>query len=252
MSATRDPARRLRRRRRVARPAPSPRCSARAEIPLDERRSGYADMSRDTKAMQDDDTANPGMLSVLDGEALWQAKAGAAGKRLRRLSRRRRGQHERRRRALSGVRARRSAGRSIWSSASICAARSISRRSPSPTKARSCWRSPPIVAHAVARRADRAAGRPAAAAVPRSRPRAVQSAPGPAQPVLRPMPRRQLGQAARRQHHPAGASDRLSDLPAGMAEPRLVAAAAAQLHDRHARRALCLWRAGVCRHWSFI
>ncbi len=53
---------------------------ARAEIPLAERRSGYADMARDTKAMQDDDTTNPGMLSVLDGEALWNAKAGSASR----------------------------------------------------------------------------------------------------------------------------------------------------------------------------
>jgi sulfur-oxidizing protein SoxA len=37
-------------------------------------------MSRDTRAMQDDDTANPAMLSVLDGEALWNQKAGASGK----------------------------------------------------------------------------------------------------------------------------------------------------------------------------
>jgi sulfur-oxidizing protein SoxA len=37
-------------------------------------------MSRDTKAMQDDDLTNPAMLSVLDGEALWNAKAGASGK----------------------------------------------------------------------------------------------------------------------------------------------------------------------------
>jgi len=29
------------------------------EIPLDQRRSGYEDLGRDTKAMQDDDTANP-------------------------------------------------------------------------------------------------------------------------------------------------------------------------------------------------
>jgi L-cysteine S-thiosulfotransferase len=35
-------------------------------------------MSRETQAMQDDLTANPGMLSVLDGEALWSRKAGAA------------------------------------------------------------------------------------------------------------------------------------------------------------------------------
>ena len=54
--------------------------AAHAEIPLNERRSSYEDMSADNKAMQDDDTANPGMLAVLDGEALWQAKAGSAGK----------------------------------------------------------------------------------------------------------------------------------------------------------------------------
>ena len=50
--------------------------AAAAEIPLDQRRSGYADLGRETKAMQDDDTANPGMLAVLDGEALWKAKTG--------------------------------------------------------------------------------------------------------------------------------------------------------------------------------
>ncbi len=49
-----------------------------ADIPPAERRSGYADLSRETRAMQDDDTANPGMLSVLDGEALWNRKAGSA------------------------------------------------------------------------------------------------------------------------------------------------------------------------------
>jgi sulfur-oxidizing protein SoxA len=54
--------------------------AARAEIPLDQRRSAYEDMSRDNKAMQDDDTINPGMLAVLDGEALWQTKAGASAK----------------------------------------------------------------------------------------------------------------------------------------------------------------------------
>jgi sulfur-oxidizing protein SoxA len=42
-----------------------------AEIPLAERKSGYDFMSRETRAMQDDDTANAGMLWVLDGEALW-------------------------------------------------------------------------------------------------------------------------------------------------------------------------------------
>jgi len=50
------------------------------EIAESERRSGYDFMSSDSKAMQDDDTANPAMLSVLDGETLWTAKAGAANK----------------------------------------------------------------------------------------------------------------------------------------------------------------------------
>src|SRR5690242_14499352 len=53
---------------------------AATEIPLDQRRSAYEDMSRDNKATQDDDTSNPGMLAVLDGEALWTAKAGTSGK----------------------------------------------------------------------------------------------------------------------------------------------------------------------------
>lgn len=50
------------------------------EIPPDARRSGYSFMSPDTRAMQDDDTSNPGMLFVLDGEALWTMKAGSADK----------------------------------------------------------------------------------------------------------------------------------------------------------------------------
>ncbi len=50
------------------------------EIAPGERRSSYDLMSRETKAMQDDDTANPGTFSVLDGEALWGKKAGSANK----------------------------------------------------------------------------------------------------------------------------------------------------------------------------
>ena len=42
------------------------------------RRSGYDFMGRETRAMQDEDAANPGMLWVKDGEALWKTKAGAA------------------------------------------------------------------------------------------------------------------------------------------------------------------------------
>ena len=51
-----------------------------AEIPLSERRSGYDLMSRQTRAMQDDDTANPGLLWVLEGAALWKRAAGSAGR----------------------------------------------------------------------------------------------------------------------------------------------------------------------------
>jgi sulfur-oxidizing protein SoxA len=50
------------------------------EIPQSERQSGYGFMSAQTKAIQDDDTANPGMLWVLDGEALWNQKQGTADK----------------------------------------------------------------------------------------------------------------------------------------------------------------------------
>ena len=50
------------------------------EIPQAERRSGYTFMSPETRAIQDDDTANPGMLWVLDGEALWKRKTGTADK----------------------------------------------------------------------------------------------------------------------------------------------------------------------------
>ena len=46
------------------------------EIPSAERRSGSEFMSPQTRAMQDDDTANPGLLWVLEGEALWSRKAG--------------------------------------------------------------------------------------------------------------------------------------------------------------------------------
>jgi L-cysteine S-thiosulfotransferase len=50
------------------------------DIPLAERRSGFSFMTPDTQGIQNDDTANPGMLWVLDGEALWKRKAGSAGK----------------------------------------------------------------------------------------------------------------------------------------------------------------------------
>lgn len=48
------------------------------EIPLSERKSGYEFMSRETKAMQDDEVTGPAVLTLLDGEALW-GKLGCQG-----------------------------------------------------------------------------------------------------------------------------------------------------------------------------
>jgi L-cysteine S-thiosulfotransferase len=49
-----------------------------AEIAPEARHSGYDFAEPETQAMQDDDTANPGILWVLQGESLWVKKAGAA------------------------------------------------------------------------------------------------------------------------------------------------------------------------------
>lgn len=49
-----------------------------AGAPAAERRSGFADMTPGIQAMQRDDTANPGMLWVLEGEALWSQRIGPA------------------------------------------------------------------------------------------------------------------------------------------------------------------------------
>ncbi len=47
---------------------------------VDKRRSGTEFMAASTQAMQNDDTLNPGMLWVKDGEALWQRPAGSNAK----------------------------------------------------------------------------------------------------------------------------------------------------------------------------
>lgn len=46
----------------------------------DTRRSGFADMSPATQAMQRDDALNPAMLWVSEGRALWQRAEGAAAR----------------------------------------------------------------------------------------------------------------------------------------------------------------------------
>jgi sulfur-oxidizing protein SoxA len=51
-----------------------------AQGTADKRRSGYQDMGQELQKMQDDDTANPGMLFVQLGGELWARPAGAANK----------------------------------------------------------------------------------------------------------------------------------------------------------------------------
>lgn len=53
---------------------------ARADISPKDKRSGFDFMSPQTQAMQTDETSNPGMLWVLDGERLWSEAQGSAGK----------------------------------------------------------------------------------------------------------------------------------------------------------------------------
>src|SRR5882757_4683371 len=51
-----------------------------AQGAADKRRSGYQDMGEALQKMQEDDTANPGMLFVQLGGQLWDKPAGAANK----------------------------------------------------------------------------------------------------------------------------------------------------------------------------
>lgn len=53
---------------------------AAAQGTLETRRSGYQDMGPALRQMQDDDTANPGMLFVQLGAQAWSRPAGASGK----------------------------------------------------------------------------------------------------------------------------------------------------------------------------
>ena len=55
-------------------------CSMGLSAAADERKSGTHFMGASTQTMQRDDTQNPAMLWVGDGEALWQAKSGDSGK----------------------------------------------------------------------------------------------------------------------------------------------------------------------------
>ena len=211
--------------------------SAIAEIPLAERKSGYDFMGRETRAMQDDDTANPGMLWVLDGEALWKRKAGAADKSCADCHGDAHDQHEGRRRALSGVQRRaRPAGQSRAADQHLPhrpAAGDAVRLS----RARTCSRSRPM-----------SAGNRAAC-------RSTSPTTNARKPFLADRPRRcstqrqgQLNLSCA-QCHDDNWGQKLAGSPIPQGQPtgyplyrlewqnaRLAAAAAAQLPDRHARR----------------
>jgi sulfur-oxidizing protein SoxA len=51
-----------------------------AEISPKDKRSGFDFMSPQTQAMQTDETSNPGMLWVMDGQRLWRQPQGSANK----------------------------------------------------------------------------------------------------------------------------------------------------------------------------
>lgn len=51
-----------------------------AQSLVDTRKSGYSYMASPTQALQDDDSQNPAMLWVKDGEAAWQLPNGSLGK----------------------------------------------------------------------------------------------------------------------------------------------------------------------------
>jgi len=74
-----------------------------AEIAPADKCSDYEFMGPATKAIQDDDSSNPGMFWVMDGEALWNRKEGVGQKILCRLPCERPRQHAGSGCAISGV-----------------------------------------------------------------------------------------------------------------------------------------------------
>ena len=169
-------------------------------------------MSRETRAMQDDDATNPAASGCSTAKRCGAARRGRPASRAPATATR----------SMKGVAARypavdvRAAGRTS-SSGSTSAASSGRRRRRCAYESRELLALTAYVGAPVARHADRHRVGTKHEAIPRGGARGVQSPAGTAQPLLRAVPRRQLGQAARRQRHPAGASDRLSALPAGMA-----------------------------------
>ena len=185
--------------------------------------------------MQDDDTANPGMLWVLDGEALWKRKDGAAGKSCADC-------HGDARASMKGVAARypafdatRKRPVDLEQRINICR---VDQQQATPL----AFESKDLLA-LMAYVGNQSRGMPIEITVDeRTRPfleagrEHVHAPPGPAQSLLCAMPRRQLGPEARGRSDPAGTSDRIPSLSPRVAGTRIIAAAAAQLPRRDARR----------------
>jgi sulfur-oxidizing protein SoxA len=54
--------------------------AARADIPLEVRRSGYEFMGRATQAMQDDESTGPAALALIEGRELWRRRPSAGAR----------------------------------------------------------------------------------------------------------------------------------------------------------------------------
>ena len=158
-----------------------------AEIPQAERRSGYDFMKPDTKAMQDEDTANPGMLWVLDGEGLWKRKLGAANKACADC-------HDDARTSMKGVATRypafdKATGRPVDLEQRINSCRTNHQQAtPLPFESRELLALTAFVARQSHGAANRNRQRPATRAVHRKGARALHAAAGPAQSRLRQLP----------------------------------------------------------------
>ncbi len=212
----------------------------------DPRRSGFDEMGPATQAMQRDAAANPGMVWVLAGEELWRRAAPGGGPSCA-------GCHGEAGTSMRGVAARYPAfdaaeGRPIDLQGRVNLCRTARQKAPAfAAEGRELLALTTLVAH-------QSRGLPIA---PPDDPRLA-----PARERGRALFSRRVGQLdlSCAQCHderaggrlagnpiPQAHPTRLSALPARMAEPRLAAAPAAQLPDGRARRALPVWRAGICR-----
>ncbi len=154
----------------------------------DQRHSGYHDMGPALQKMQDDDTANPAMLFVQAGEALWQQKAGAAGKSCADC-------HKDAAMSMKGVAARypaipAGANQPVDLEGRINLCRTTQQQAPAlAAESARAARTHSLCNPAVARPADRATGRSAPGAIPQSRRGNLQRPARPAQSFLRQLPR---------------------------------------------------------------